>query len=147
MWLNIICNKLKYITNDEKEILNTSFSRSNLNFGHTFGHALESINNYDSSLTHGEAISIGMVLAAKISNLIGDLPNKQLNQIINHFKNIGLPIKYEINNKNKFLKIIINDKKNHNEKINLILLEKIGRAFYAKNFKFNKIKKILSQIT
>ena len=47
-----------------------------LNFGHTFGHALESINNYKSSLNHGEAISIGMIIAAKISYLHEQSPKK-----------------------------------------------------------------------
>ena len=64
-----------------------------LNFGHTFGHALESINNYKSSLSHGEAISIGMIIAAKISYLVGSLPKYHLDEIVDHFKNCGLPIK------------------------------------------------------
>ena len=59
--------KAKYVTRDEKEKRINSSSRAMLNFGHTFGHALESINKYRSNLTHGEAISIGMILATKIS--------------------------------------------------------------------------------
>ena len=59
--------KAKFVQHDEKETLTNSSSRAMLNFGHTFGHALETMNNYNTNLTHGEAISIGMALAAKIS--------------------------------------------------------------------------------
>ena len=124
---------------DEKEVLKNSSSRAVLNFGHTFGHALESINNYKSSLSHGEAISIGMIIAAKISYLINGLPKYQLDKIIDHFMNCGLPVKSNLIKKEKFYKILINDKKNQNDKINLILLSKIGKAFFAKNFHLKKI--------
>ena len=138
--------KARFIMNDEKEILKNSYSRSILNFGHTFGHTLESINNYKSSLSHGEAISIGMIIASKISYLIGSLDKNQLDEIIIHFKNCGLPIKSNLVKKEKFYKLLINDKKNQNDKINLILLRKIGRAYYAKNFELNKVKNLILQI-
>ena len=134
--------KAKFIMKDEKETLKNSSSRAMLNFGHTFGHALETINNYKSSLSHGEAISIGMIIAAKISYLIGSLPKYQLDEIIDHFKNCGLPIKSNIVKKEKFYKLLINDKKNQKNKIDLILLNKIGKAFYAKNFRLKKIKNL-----
>ena len=137
--------KTKFVINDEKETLNNSSSRAMLNFGHTFGHALESINNYKSSLSHGEAISIGMVIATKISYLIGRLPKYQLDEIMDHFKNCGLPIKSSLIKKEKFYKLLINDKKNQNDEINLILLNKIGKAFYAKNFELIKLKNLISQ--
>jgi len=138
--------KNKFVMNDEKEILKNSSSRAMLNFGHTFGHALESINNYKASLSHGEAISIGMIIAANISYLIGSLPKYQLENIINHFKNCGLPIKNNLIKKEKFFELLINDKKNKNDKINLILLKKIGKAYYAKNFELKKIKNLIFQI-
>ena len=135
--------KIKFVIKDEKEILNNSSSRAILNFGHTFGHALESLNNYKSSLSHGEAISIGMIIASKISYLIGNLPKYQLDDIIYHFKNCGLPINNNLIKKEKFYKLLINDKKNRNEKINLILLHRIGNARLAKNLELDKIKKLI----
>ena len=137
--------KAEFLINDEKETLKNSSSRAMLNFGHTFGHALESLNNYKSSLSHGEAISIGMIIAAKISYLIGSLPKYQLDEIIAHFKNCDLPIKSNLIKKEKFYKLLINDKKNQNDKINLILLNKIGKAFYAKNFELIKLKNLIFQ--
>ena len=59
--------KAHFVKIDENEILINDNSRAMLNFGHTFGHALESMNNYKRNLIHGEAISIGMCLAMKIS--------------------------------------------------------------------------------
>ena len=117
-----------------------------LNFGHTFGHALEAINNYKSTLTHGEAISIGMILAAKISYKINKISKNQLEDLILHFKNAKLRINSNMISKNKFYNKLLNDKKNLNEKINLILLNDIGKAYFARNFKINEIKDIISNI-
>tara|TARA_Y100000590_G_scaffold464598_1_gene634437 strand:- start:6013 stop:7098 length:1086 start_codon:yes stop_codon:yes gene_type:complete len=135
--------KAKFVMQDEKELLKSSSSRAILNFGHTFGHALESLNNYKSSLTHGEAISTGMIIAAKISNQISGLPKYQLNQIISHFKNCNLPTHNNLIKNKKFYSLLIKDKKNQNKKINIILIKKIGNAFFAKNFEINKIKKLI----
>ena len=132
--------KSKYITKDEKEVLKNSSSRAILNFGHTFGHALESLNRYKSSLTHGEAISVGMILASKISYSIGNITEKEYSEIISHFKKCSLPIKNKLIFDNKFFRLLINDKKNQGKKINLILLKKIGRAYFARNFDLKKIK-------
>ena len=137
--------KTKFVINDEKESKKNSSSRAMLNFGHTFGHALETLNTYKSTLTHGEAISIGMVIAAKISHKTGSLSKQQLNDIICHFKNTGLPTKSNLIKKDKFYNLLINDKKNQNKKINLILLSKIGKAYYAKNFKLTDIKNFIFQ--
>ena len=77
--------KLFYVRKDEKESLLNSNSRAMLNFGHTIGHAIESHYNYK-KFNHGEAISIGMITEAKISNYLGLLSSDELNRIIKHFK-------------------------------------------------------------
>ncbi len=137
--------KLFYVKNDEKEVLINSNSRSMLNFGHTIGHAIESLNNYK-KINHGEAISIGMITEAKISNYLGLLSNKELGRIISHFKKTNLKI-YDktINNKN-FVDRIIKDKKNFKNKINFALISKIGKSFYYSKLDKNNINKILKQI-
>ena len=137
--------KAKFVSNDERETLNNSSSRALLNFGHTFGHALEVINNYKSSLSHGEAIAIGMIIAIKISYLNGYLPKNHFETIIDHFKKCGLPTKSNLIIQEKFYKLLINDKKNYNNQINLILLSKIGKAIYVKNVKLKKIKNLILQ--
>ena len=73
--------KKKYVVKDEKEKLKNKYSRAILNFGHTFGHALETYYNYNKKLTHGEAISIGMIIASKISYKLNYLSFKDFTKI------------------------------------------------------------------
>ena len=135
--------KRKYVLKDEKENLKNNNSRAILNFGHTFGHALETYYKYNKKLTHGEAISIGMIIAATLSYKLGYLSLNHLNNIRNHFKLNNLPISdNQIFNK-KIFKIIEKDKKNDNKKINFVLINKIGSAFISDNLNLDKIKKIL----
>ena len=136
--------KEKYVTSDEKEKLVNSSSRAMLNFGHTFGHALESINKYRSNLTHGEAISIGMILAAKISYRMKNIRRSELDDIIYHFKQAGLPYSTKSMINNKLYKAITADKKNTNNKINLILLKKIGKAYYIRGLNITELKNLIN---
>jgi len=135
--------KAKFIQNDEKELLINSSSRAMLNFGHTFGHALEAMNDYNTMLTHGEAISIGMAFAAKISNKIKNITNSEYKQIIEHLNMVGLPSYDKRIKTNQIYKIMKSDKKNTDGKINLILLKKIGQAYYKRGLNKMMIKKLL----
>ena len=136
--------KEKYVINDEKEKLVNSSSRAMLNFGHTFGHALESINKYRSNLTHGEAISIGMILATKISYRMKNIRRSELDDIIYHFKQAGLPYSTKSVINNKLYKAISADKKNTNNKINLILLKKVGEAYYKRGLNITELKNLIN---
>ena len=136
--------KEKYVTSDEKEKLVNSSSRAMLNFGHTFGHALESINKYRSNLTHGEAISIGMILATKISYRMKNIRRSELDDIIDHFKQAGLPCSANSMINNKLYKAIAADKKNTNNRINLILLKKVGDAYYKRGLNITELKNLIN---
>ena len=83
--------KLFYVKKDEKEFLLNNNSRAMLNFGHTIGHAIESHYNYK-KFNHGEAISIGMITEAKISNYLGLLSSNELKRILKHFKKYRLKV-------------------------------------------------------
>ena len=134
--------KAKFIETDSKEILINNKSRALLNFGHTFGHALETLYGYNNKITHGEAISIGMIIASKLSNKLSTLKTSELIKITDHLCKVGLPIyDNKINNK-KILSIIQKDKKNNDGKINLVLLKKIGKAYYSRNVNKKYIIKI-----
>ena len=135
--------KRKYVLKDEKENLKNNNSRAILNFGHTFGHALESYYKYNKKLTHGEAISIGMIIAAILSYKLGYLPIDDLNKIKKHFKLNDLPMSDNQMFNDKIFKIIEKDKKNDNKKINFVLIKKIGSAFLSNNLNLDKIKKTL----
>lgn len=136
--------KSKFIIKDEKEKLINSNSRAMLNFGHTFGHALELLNNYNNKLNHGEAISIGMALAAKISYKLKNISEFDYKNIIAHLNKVKLPFYSKQIKNNKMYNLMLSDKKNSNNKINLILLKKIGHAYFARGLDISKIKKLLN---
>jgi 3-dehydroquinate synthase len=95
--------------------------RKLLNFGHTLGHAIE--NQY--KLSHGQAISIGMSFACKLSEeLIGF---KQTKSVVDLLEKYGLPTKLQFNSK-KVFEVLKMDKKREKKFINYILLEKIGKG-------------------
>tara|TARA_Y100000590_G_scaffold308269_1_gene348034 strand:+ start:5115 stop:6227 length:1113 start_codon:yes stop_codon:yes gene_type:complete len=138
--------KSKIISADEKENNN----RMILNFGHTFAHGFEGAKNFSNKLNHGEAVLLGMILASKLSNQKKLMPLKDLMLIEKHYKKLNLPRKlkkkFRKNEINKIINFMKKDKKNFNDKINLILLKKIGKT--TKPNKFNieaaKLKKFLS---
>ena len=86
-----------------------------LNFGHTIGHAIESHYNYK-KYNHGEAISIGMITEAKISNYLGLLSSNELKRILKHFKRYRLKVNDNILKDKSLISKIIKDKKKLNFK-------------------------------
>ncbi len=137
--------KLFYVKKDEKEFLLNKNSRAMLNFGHTIGHAIESHYNYN-KFNHGEAISIGMITEAKISNYLGMLSFDELEKIITHFKNCRLKIFDSILKDKKLISKLIKDKKNFQNNINFSLIDKIGSSIFYKKLDKNKVYKILQNI-
>ena len=135
--------KRKFVLRDEKEKLKNSYSRAILNFGHTFGHALETFYKFNKKLTHGEAISIGMIIATSLSQKLGYLSLIDFEKIKMHFVSNKLPIQ-DINMYNdKIFDIIKKDKKNLNDKISFVLLKSIGNAFLSNKQSLQEIKKVL----
>ena len=98
-----------------------------LNFGHTFGHAIEKITGYKKFL-HGEAVLLGMKIAAELSVVKGYLSKSEHNKIINLLNVFELPKSKAISAKN-ILKQISSDKKRRFGKLNYILLKKIGDGY------------------
>tara|TARA_B100001057_G_scaffold454176_1_gene499733 strand:+ start:2490 stop:3593 length:1104 start_codon:yes stop_codon:yes gene_type:complete len=135
--------KKTVVENDEKE----KNVRKILNFGHTFAHAYEASLNYSKKLNHGEAVLLGMVTALKFSKKQKILNNNQCNLIIKHFLDSNLPtdLKKYFSNKdvNKIVSFMTKDKKNNSNKINLILLKKIGSPLINKKFNKNNLKSFL----
>ena len=117
--------KARIVEEDEKEKKGV---RELLNFGHTFGHALETVTEYKKFL-HGEAVVIGMLFVAKLSNKIkfcDDTTIQKIKEIIANAgfnENINLKI-----NANKLLDIMKKDKKSISKKIRLVLPREIGKA-------------------
>jgi len=109
------------------------------NYGHSFGHAIESATNYQ--IPHGIAVSIGMDLANYISvkeGLLSDSENKEMQLVINDIS--SLFANYEIKS-NKVIKALRQDKKNKNNKYGLILSKGVGQKFltyYSFNSRIEK---------
>ena len=104
-----------------------------LNFGHTFGHAIEKINNF-SGVTHGMAVAAGMVMASKWGEERDITPNDTHKRIEGILKNYNLPVEFDVT-KEELLKSVSSDKKSEGENINLILLQSIGNAIIYKTDK------------
>ena len=115
--------KQKYV---KKDFYDNKGLREALNFGHTFGRALETVSNY--KLNHGEAISIGMMLALKLSNF------DEIDRIKKLLEYIGLPTSIpDYIGKNELVKKLYTDKKVRNSQINFVLLKRIGKT-YTKSY-------------
>lgn len=97
--------------------------RRKLNFGHTLGHALEKA----VGLRHGEAISIGMVAAARISMACGMLSAKSLERITGLLERTGLPVGFPIAS-GKLFEAMRRDKKKQKDALHFVLLSAIGKA-------------------
>ena len=126
------------IKNDEKE----NGKRALLNLGHTFGHAIESFGKYDGTIIHGEAVSIGICLAFRLSSKMGYCPQVETDRVVRFFKKLTLPTSLQelINlpiTTSEMLKKFKYDKKNKNNQLTFILNEKIGKSFIKNNMDEN----------
>lgn len=105
--------------------------RKTLNYGHTLGHAIESYflsHNEKTTLLHGEAIAIGMVLATYLSKEIVGFPAKECDAIKAILKSIYGHVKISEADQAPIIDLLKYDKKNENGNINFVLLEAIGKA-------------------
>ena len=108
--------------------------RKKLNFGHTFGHAIESYYlEKGTPISHGEAVFMGMILETKISDLSESDKNEIKNYVLSNF---ALPYTPKKSSLHKFL---INDKKNQNGKINFTLLNGIGNCSLDNLFSLDEL--------
>ncbi|MDA0902669.1 MAG: 3-dehydroquinate synthase [Proteobacteria bacterium] len=125
--------KAQIVSIDEKE----GGVRALLNLGHSFGHVYETETNYSNELFHGEAVAIGMIMAAKMSAKIGIFDANEINKIEDHLQKVGLPtssqdIRKEWNIEN-LVSHVYKDKKVEGGKLTFILLERIGCAIIKKD--------------
>lgn len=102
--------------------------RMHLNLGHTLGHALEKLSGFG-KLTHGEGVVIGMMFAIYISNTKGaDIPAAELRKWLSKLGfSLNVPEPFTVD---ECLKTMFYDKKKNGDKINFILLNKIGAAYH-----------------
>ncbi|RDU62434.1 3-dehydroquinate synthase [Helicobacter sp. MIT 14-3879] len=120
--------KADVISKDERE----DSVRAGLNYGHTFGHIIELLGNYSTYL-HGEAISMGIIKANKLALELNRITKKESSRIENLLLSFGLPISYEVNNKDEFYNNFYLDKKSQNDKLRFIIPNGIGKMEILEN--------------
>ena len=111
------------VETDERE----TGERRKLNFGHTLGHAVESV----AGLAHGEAVSIGMVAAVSLSEERGYIEGDTKERIIRLLQDLGLPTKITLEPE-KLITKLRRDKKRSGQMIHFVLLKAIGKAMVEK---------------
>ncbi len=111
--------KSEVVEGDERE----KGERRKLNFGHTFAHSFEKL----TGILHGEAVSIGMVIASKISKKLNMIADEEVLRIKSLLENLNLPTSINIET-TEVLNAIRQDKKRDGDTIHLVLLENIGNA-------------------
>jgi 3-dehydroquinate synthase len=114
--------KADIVQKDEQE----NNIRAYLNFGHTFGHALEKEFGYSNNLLHGEGVSLGMIAALKLSENIFSLDKSILEKTLEMLKVFSLPTKLKLPPFSDILESMTRDKKNKSGEITFVLLSSIG---------------------
>ena len=122
---------------DEKE----KGERRKLNFGHTFGHAFEKT----SGVSHGEAISAGMVVASALSEKRGHLAAKDVERIEELLKKLKLPTRLPLDGE-RVLDALRKDKKRESEDINFVLLHGIGDAV-VERISIKELEAVINEMT
>ncbi|MCF6313466.1 MAG: 3-dehydroquinate synthase [Verrucomicrobiales bacterium] len=128
--------KAAIVEEDERE---TTGTRALLNFGHTIGHGIEAAAGYGKML-HGEAISLGLVAAIRLSQQHSGLSDDQAQRLIAALKLVQLPTQLDPSiDREKILRILRLDKKFIDGQIRFVLLKSIGNAFVSKDITFTDI--------
>ncbi len=121
--------KAQVVAEDERE----GGRRAILNFGHTFGHVIETYMGYGEWL-HGEAVAVGMVQACQMSQKLGWLTEKEVERVIRLIASAKLPIAPPKIPVEKSLELMSHDKKAMSGNVRLVLLEEMGKAIVTKDF-------------
>jgi 3-dehydroquinate synthase len=124
--------KAAIVARDERE----TGDRALLNLGHTFGHAMEAAAGFSDRLLHGEAVALGMALAAEFSARLGALAPDKVARAIRHLAGAGLPVSLGevaggVPDADRLMDLMAQDKKVKRGKLTFILLRDIGDAYIA----------------
>ena len=148
--IEVCCtNKAQIVEADEHE----KGQRALLNFGHTFAHAFETLAGYDGKLLHGEAVSIGLVLAFDLSVRMGLCPVEDYERVVAHFRDVGLPVNIHdidaqvadaiISNKQALRDVMFRDKKVKDGKMVFVLANSIGDSLVHKDVPDELVNEVL----
>lgn len=131
-------NKADIVAVDERE----TGLRALLNYGHTFGHAIEAGQGFGNWL-HGEAVSAGMVLATKLSHRMGLLARHDVARVIDILSRAGLPVTAPELGIERYLALMGHDKKVEGGRTRFVLLKRLGDAFVAEKVPADALREVL----
>jgi 3-dehydroquinate synthase len=137
--------KARVVAEDEWE---TTGRRAILNYGHTFGHAIESLTEYG-TLLHGEAVSIGMSMAGHLAASLQRWPDHSLDQQNQLLERFGLPTQILTDIRKQLtpdlmIQAMMHDKKNTYSKLNLILPNRIGEVQTVSDTPIDLVRELIS---
>ncbi len=139
--------KAAIVGNDERE----SGARALLNLGHTFAHALEAAAGFDGRLLHGEAVSIGMVLAHRLCAKMGLCPDADVVRIERHLQECGLKTEVRdiapglTQSAENIADLMKHDKKSVSGKITFILTRGIGKAYTSPDVSMDDVVQVIRE--
>jgi 3-dehydroquinate synthase len=145
LWQTIVAEsakiKARVVAKDERE----SSLRMILNFGHTVGHAIESLTRYR-AYNHGEAVAIGMVAVARIAERLHLISREAVERIVNLLDKVGLPTEIRSIPADEIISALMVDKKVKGGKVRFVLPEKIGRVVVKDNVPAKVVREALEEI-
>jgi 3-dehydroquinate synthase len=132
--------KATVVARDERE----QNLRAILNFGHTFGHAIEAATRYETYL-HGEAVGLGMLIAADLSQRLGLIDGAIRDRVRHILERAGLPTEAPRIGAEKALELMQMDKKVLAGAVRLVLLAKLGRAIVTADYSHEALRATLHE--
>lgn len=134
-------NKAKVVSADETE----QGIRAILNLGHTFGHAIETFQNYSGWL-HGEAVAAGMVMASELSLMMGGLSKSEFGRVKNLIETWALPVAPPAEmTADDFTQLMYRDKKVLDGQLRLVVLRALGDAEVTSDYSIECLQKVISE--
>ncbi|CAL8977007.1 3-dehydroquinate synthase [Rhodoplanes serenus] len=133
--------KAAIVARDERE----TGDRALLNLGHTFGHAFEAAAGFSAKLLHGEAVSLGMVLAFRFSARLGLIAKTEVERVERHLTEMGLPtrvadVPFRWPDADRMMDLMAQDKKVSRGRLTFILVRGIGQAFVTRDVDANDVR-------
>jgi shikimate kinase/3-dehydroquinate synthase len=132
--------KARVVGRDERE----RGERATLNLGHTLGHALEATGNY-TEYTHGEAVSLGLVLALRIGCELGHTPPSLCDEVVALLADVGLPVEVDAARVEAATQLLGHDKKRTGDRVKFVVARAPGRVDVL-DLKVQELKRLASRI-
>lgn len=117
--------KAEVVAGDLTESIHTPLGREILNYGHTFGHAIEKVENF--RWRHGAAVSVGMMYVAELARLAGRLDDATADRHRDILTSVGLPTSYSAGRWEALMAAMRVDKKSRGDVLRFVVLERQGR--------------------